>query len=211
MFGLPLNEEDRHSWLAAAAYRAARALNVPVIFVLLLMPACAIAQMGGWKRITPTKRGILVSPNNNMSAPEPVPSVRLIFEYEGDKVRLVSQQPVDMVVTGFDLPLTDQLAYHVEARDVNDKTLARVPARNALERSTEVFPEHPGEPITRHDVPVPKGAFTVVVPAPAAAHHVTLVQIVPGKPTEGLAEGVVAAPPKPEVIDLVSFPLHAKH
>ena len=102
-----------------------------------------------------------------MSAPEPVQSVRLIFEYEGDKVRLVSQQPVDMVVTGFDLPLTEQLAYHVEARDVNDKTLARVPARNALERSMEVFPEHPGEPIVRHDVPVPKGAFTVVVPAPA--------------------------------------------
>ena len=187
------------------------ALNVPLISVLILMPVCAIAQMSDWKRITPTKRGILMTPTNNMSAPEPVQSVRLIFEYEGDKVRLVSQQVVDMAVTGFDLPQTDQLAYHVEARDVNDKTLARVPARNAMQQSVEVFPEHPGEPITRHDVPVPKGAFTVVVPAPAAAHHVTLVQVVTGKPAEGLAQGVVAPPPKPEVIDLVSFPLHIKH
>lgn len=180
------------------------------VLMLMLMSVCAIAQTSGWKRITPTKRGILVTPNNNMSAPEPVRSVRLIFEYEGDKVRLVSQQPVDMVVTGFDLPQTDQLAYHVEARDVNDKTLARVPARNAMQHSVEVFPERPGEPITRHDVPVPKGAFTVVVPASAAAHHVTLVQVVRGKPAEGLAEGVVAPPPKPEVIDLVSFPLQPK-
>jgi hypothetical protein len=208
MFGPPLIVKGR---CATALVRAARRgpLKLPLTFVLLLMPVCANAQTGGWKRITPTKRGVLVSPNNNMSAPEPVKSVRLIFEYEGDKVRLVSQQPVDMVVTGFDLPLTEQLAYHVEARDVNDKTLARVPARNALERSMEVFPEHPGEPIIRHDVPVPKGAFTVVVPAPPAAHHVTLVRIEPGKPVEGLAVG--AAPPKPEVVDLVSFPLNVKH
>ena len=122
-------------------------LLLRVAFVLMLVPACAIAQTGGWKRITPTKRGVLVSPNDNKSAPQPVPSVRLIFEYEGDKVRLVSQQPVDMVVTGFDLPLTDQIAYHVESRDVNDKTLARVPARNALERSAEVFPEKAMRPV----------------------------------------------------------------
>jgi hypothetical protein len=140
-----------------------------------------------------------------------VPSIRLIFEYEGDRVRLISQQPVDMVVTGFDLPPTNQAhaAYHVEARDENEKTLARVPARGAMESSAEVFPEHPGEPIIRHDVKVPKGAFTVVIPAPAAAHHVTLVQVKPGKSAEGVAPG--AAAPQPEVIDLVSFPLTAKH
>jgi hypothetical protein len=188
-----------------------RVLKWPLIFALMLLPVCAIAQTSDWKRITPTKRGVLVSPNDNKPAPHSVPSVRLIFEYEGDKVRLVSQQPVDVAVTGFDLPLTDQAAYHVESRDENDKTLARVPARNALERSAEVFPEHPGEPIVRHDVPVPKGAFTVVIPAPPATHHVTLVQIVPGKPPAGLAEGVAATPPKPEVIDLVSFPLNVKH
>jgi hypothetical protein len=185
-------------------------LRKSLIFVLILLPLCGIAQTGGWKRITPIKRGVLVSPNDQ-SGPAPVPSVRLIFEYEGDKVRLVSQQPVDMVVTGFDLPQTSQAhaAFHVEARDANEKTLARVPARSAMERSAEVFPEHPGEPIIRHDVKVPKGAFTVVIPAPAGAHHVTLVQVVPGKPAEGVAAG--AAPPQPEVIDLVSFPLNVKH
>jgi hypothetical protein len=185
-------------------------MGISLIFVSLILPVCLIAQASEWKRITPTKRGVLVSPNDNQSAPKPVPSIRLIFEYEGDKVRLLSQQPVDMVITGFDLPQTTQAhaAYQVEARDVNDKTLARVPAHNALERSAEVFPERPGEPIIRHDVAVPKGAFTVVIPAPAGAHHVTLVQVRPGKPAEGVAG---AAPPQPEVIDLVSFPLTAKH
>jgi hypothetical protein len=32
----------------------------------------------------------------------PPRAVRLIFEYEGDAVRLISQQPVDMAVASFD-------------------------------------------------------------------------------------------------------------
>jgi hypothetical protein len=62
MFGLPLNSEDRHSWLGAAADGAARgeALKLPLIFVLMLMPVCVFAQTSDWKRITPIKRGVLV-------------------------------------------------------------------------------------------------------------------------------------------------------
>ena len=47
-----------------------------------------------------------MSPNNNAGSGTVFRRFASIFEYEGDKVRLVSQQPVDMVVTGFDLPLT---------------------------------------------------------------------------------------------------------
>ena len=32
-------------------------------------------------------------------------AIRLIFEYEGDQVRLISQQPVDVAITGFDISL----------------------------------------------------------------------------------------------------------
>ena len=35
--------------------------------------------------------------------PTPTRAMRLIFEYEGDQVRLVSQMPVDLLITGFDL------------------------------------------------------------------------------------------------------------
>ena len=139
---------------------------------------------------------------------EPAPrSVRLIFEYEGDRVRLVSQQPVDLPVTGFDLSQTDHPGYYVESRDKNGRALARVPARGAFTGSMEVFPEKPGEPITRVDVPQPKGAFTVVVPAPAATDHVAVMQIAPPKPA---VAGEAAGRAVPDVIDLVSFPLNIK-
>jgi len=135
----------------------------------------------------------------------PVRSVRLIFEYEGDRVRLVSQQPVDVAITGFDLPNVDHPGYYVESRDKDGQSLARVPARNAFLGSMEVFPERHDQPITRIDVPQPKGAFTVVVPAPDTTDHVTVTRIAPGKPVEGVAAGVA---PAPEVTDLVSFPLN---
>ena len=55
--------------------------------------------------------------SNNSSEPQPTRAVRLIFEYEGDRVRLVSEQPVEMAVTGFDLPQGLDPGYYVDARD----------------------------------------------------------------------------------------------
>jgi len=151
-----------------------------------------------------------MSPSNNAPQGQPVRSVRLIFEYEGDRVRLAAQQPVEMVVTGFDLPQVEHPGYYVESRDKNNSTLARVPARNAFLGSMEVFPEKHDEPITRVDVPQPKGAFTVVVPVPDAADHVTVTKLVAGKPPEGLPKDhpLASVPPRHEVVDLVSFPLN---
>jgi len=91
-------------------------------------------------------------------------AVRLIFEYEGDTVRLISQQPVQMAVTTPDTTGIDHPGYYVDVRNSAGRALARVPAHAAFAASAEVFPERPGEPITRVDVPNPKGAFTVVVP-----------------------------------------------
>ncbi len=69
------------------------------------------------------------------------PAVRLIFEYEGDTVRLVSQDPVDVDIPRFDAP-TEHLADHfVETRDAEGALLARVPVRGGFVQSTEVFPE----------------------------------------------------------------------
>jgi hypothetical protein len=78
-------------------------------------------------------------------------AMRLIFEYEGEQVRLVSQQPVEMAVTGADLSQVNYPGYYVETRDPNGKTLSRIVAHNAFAVSTEVFPEEPGKPITRVD------------------------------------------------------------
>ena len=106
---------------------------------------------------------------NDSSQPPPTRAMRLIFEYEGNQVRLVSQQPVEMAITGSDIAQVEQPGYYVDTRDARDRTLARVPARNAFSASVEVFPEKPGEPISRVDVAQPRGAFTVVVPIPEDA------------------------------------------
>lgn len=148
----------------------------------------------------------------NTAQPSPTHAVRLIFEYEGDQARLVSQQPVDMVITGIDVIQELQPGYYVETRDATNQTLARVSARNAFETSVEVFPEQHDEPIIRMDMAKPRGAFTVVVPVPDRANHVTLMQITLGRPEVSLPGGFATslAPASPEVKDLASFPLEPR-
>jgi hypothetical protein len=109
-------------------------------------------------------------------------SMRLIFEYDGDDVRLVLQQPLDVPVTGFDMARTQREGFFVDTREASGRTLARVPARGAFHGSVEVFPEKHGDPITRKDVERPKGAFTVIVPVTSDADHVSVVHVTPAQP-----------------------------
>ena len=106
-------------------------------------------------------------------------SMRLIFQYEGDQVRLVTQQPVDVSITGVDLTHTQREGYYVYTSDASGRVLARVLARGAFQHGVEVFPERAGEPITRMDVDRPRGAFTVIVPVPQNADHVRVMHVVP--------------------------------
>jgi len=103
--------------------------------------------------------------------------MRLVFEYDGDGVRLVSQTPVTMAVPDAD-PRQNAPGIYVDSRTAANAPLARVRAPAALLQSAEVFPQ-PGrsdERIHRIDRPA-AGAFSVVVPAPDAARTVAVVQI----------------------------------
>ncbi|WP_426364380.1 hypothetical protein [Streptomyces sp. E-08] len=132
----------------------------------------------------------------------PPPALRLIFEYEGDEVSLVLQQPVDTDLSGFDTGTPTGSGEFVETRDDDGQRLDRVPARGAFLESAEVFPEDHAEPITRVDVEA-RGAFTVIVPAPAEATQVAVVRVVPSERE--------ALPPEREVltedVDLATFRL----
>ncbi|MDM0108107.1 hypothetical protein QTH97_24375 [Variovorax sp. J22R24] len=145
--------------------------------------------------------------------PPPAPAMRLIFEYEGETLRLVSQQPVDMAVTGTDLAQQYTAGTFVDARDATDRTLARVHARGMSE-SAEVFPESPGDPIVHVALERPSGAFTVVLPAPQAATRVAVVRVRPGAVTRDQAAGAAlagaGAAPALQTTDLASFPLQRK-
>src|SRR4029077_16389075 len=85
---------------------------------------------------------IVMPPPSPNPDPEPVPTnaVRLIFEYEGDQVRLVSQHPVNIAISGFDIAQEEQPGYFVDTRDAAGQTLARVRIREAFATSVEVFP-----------------------------------------------------------------------
>jgi len=107
--------------------------------------------------------------------------MRLIFEYEGDNVRLVSQQPVNVAVAGADPARQQYPGYYIDSRNAAGASLARVRAHDAFSGSVEVFPEpgRPGDTITRVDVARPRGAFTVIVPVPTDADRVTVVRVSP--------------------------------
>ena len=109
-----------------------------------------------------------------VDSPDPK-SVRLIFEYEGDDVRLISQVPVALAVTGFELSEAAAAAHYLEVRNADEQPLLAVAVRDAMSASAEVFPE-PGGEISRVDLPEARGAFTVVVPLAAGADHVALMR-----------------------------------
>jgi hypothetical protein len=125
------------------------------------------------------------------NTPPPVPAaVRLIFETDGSQVRLISEQPVDVAIPGFDIAQTSDPGYYIDTRDAGGNTLTRVAARDAFPPSVEVFPEKAGDPIQRITPPVRKGAFSVLVPATQKTRSVSLVKLEVGtEAPRGLAEG----------------------
>jgi hypothetical protein len=180
-----------------------RYLHVTLVAITLICIAQNATSQSEWKRLTPSRRDETMASTQNVPELRPGRALRLIFEYEGDRVRLVSQQDVDVAITGFDLPDVHPPGYYVDSRDAANQTLARVAARDAFGSSAEVFPQQPGDPITRVNVEQPRGAFSVVVPAPEATDHVTVLQVV--APPERAGAPAVAG--TAAVVDLVSFPL----
>ena len=129
-----------------------------------------------------------------------MPATRLIFEYDGERVRLVQQMP-DISADTLSTAEKDSIGVFVEVRDAANRTLARVPAPEAMSTSIEAFPERHDQRITRSDVTRPTGAFTVVVPVMAATDHITIVRTTP-------ASGNTRAT-GPTSVDLVNLPLKA--
>jgi len=143
--------------------------------------------------------------SNESARFQPRRAIRLIFEYEGDTLRLVKEQPVEMIVAETDPAGARTPGYYLDARDAAERTLARVPARSAFGASAEVFPERHEDPIQRIDVEQPRGAFTVTLPAIDAADHVTMVRIVDAADRIIGTERV-----QPRVLDVASFKLGGK-
>lgn len=130
-------------------------------------------------------------------------STRLIFEFEGDDVRLLSQMPVDLDIHATPPPRVSARSAraappstpgrYVEVRDAAKRVLHRRRLiDDPVQEGHEVFAPEGGH-ISRVAADRPTGAFTVVVPVLDAQDHVALLAVEasadPGPP------GVLPPPP----------------
>jgi hypothetical protein len=99
--------------------------------------------------------------------PHPVPVRRLTFEYEGDEVRLVSEQIVNMILPPSHPPeLLDRLAgFSVILRDEHGVPVYARVLSNPIQFDREVFDRNPERSVRREPDPHPRGTFVVLVPA----------------------------------------------
>jgi hypothetical protein len=103
-------------------------------------------------------------------------AMRLTFSYQGDQVKLVSQQPVEMTLPPSD-PVKgyeQQKGFWAELKSDQDKTLFRRVLHNPTRNDAEVFSDDPEQSITRAPAPKRKGVFVVVVPHTEKGREVTL-------------------------------------
>jgi hypothetical protein len=100
---------------------------------------------------------------------------RVVFEYEGDQIRKVSQQRIEMSappshsIEGHQ----NEVGFWYELRDANDKPVYRRVIQNPIQSTAEVF--SPDGSIVRRPVEKPRGVFHIVVPEISEAATLVLV------------------------------------
>jgi len=142
------------------------------------------------RKTTTKAKADKISPESNMA-------MRLTFSYDGDDVKLVSQERTEMIVPPSD-PVKGfgkHKGFWAEVKSGSDKTLYRTVMHNPTKNDAEVFPESPGGVISRQPAPKRKGEFVVVVPDMDKGEEVTLSRSAPE--TEGPTMGISALATEP--------------
>jgi len=100
----------------------------------------------------------------------------MIFSFDGEHIRLVSQQSVEMVVPPSDpvQGVEGHKGFWYELRDAQDRPLYRQVMHNPMREDVEVFSDNSQQSVARQIVPNRKGVFVVVVPDTEEGHTVTL-------------------------------------
>jgi hypothetical protein len=130
------------------------------------------------------------------ASPQSNKAMRLTFSYDGDDVKLLSQQRIEMTVPSSDsMKSYKQRGFWAELKSGSDKTLYRTVMHNPTKNDAEVFPETPGDVISRQPAPKRKGVFVVVVPDTDKGEDVILCQSAPE--TKGPTRGIRALASKP--------------
>jgi hypothetical protein len=114
----------------------------------------------------------------------PGPVHRLTFDYEGDRISLVSDQVVKMIgPPGQPLDEAETSAgFSVIVRDAADRALYRRTGSSPIRSDAEVFSDDPSTPLHRVPVQEPRGTFVMLVPHVEGAVSVELVGQPSGRP-----------------------------
>ncbi len=102
--------------------------------------------------------------------------LRLTFQYEGDRISLVSRQRVDMTLPPSH-PLQEpegQSGFWFTVRDRDERPLYRRVMESPIRVDAEVFSPDPSDNIQRVAVARPRGTFVLLVPEVEAAWTLTL-------------------------------------
>jgi hypothetical protein len=96
-----------------------------------------------------------------------VPVRRLTFAYEGDQVRLVSEQRVNMILPPSQLAdeLERQTGFSVILRDEGGQPVYAHAIASPFQFDREIFDRDPARSSRRESNPHPRGTFVVLVPA----------------------------------------------
>lgn len=103
-------------------------------------------------------------------------ALRLVFSYEGENVKMISKQRVDMKPPPSDplTPAKGAAGFWYELTDKEGRTLYRRIKQNPIEYAVEVRSDDPHRPLRWEKGKEVKGEFILVVPVIATAEVLTL-------------------------------------
>jgi hypothetical protein len=97
---------------------------------------------------------------------EPPRTLRLTFSYEGDTVRLISRERLEMIPPPSE-PVAireGQSGFWYEVRDTDERILYQRVLQNPIQFDVEVFTSDPNQMLTRQRVANPRGVFVLTAP-----------------------------------------------
>lgn len=113
-------------------------------------------------------------------------TLRLVYAYEGDEIKLVSKQSVDMRLptpeTKQDVLNSPGLRY--ELRNKAEHSLFANIVENPIRNDIEVFSDNPEHTARRVEMPQKKGVFVLLVPEVPEAENLVFLENKPSERTE---------------------------
>ena len=112
------------------------------------------------------------------SSAGPGPVRRLTFGYDGDQIRLVDEQHVEMTLPptrNLDVDARTRRGFSVVLRDGDDRPVYRLTRTSPMRHNAEIFAPAQDGALHRRGLEHPSGTFVVLVPEVPGARTVELI------------------------------------